>query len=379
MRRIGIFGGSVVEDNDTEQQRFRVKVRVNGVDSDNAPLAGLPWAEVLTQGAAAGIGGVGDFRPYRIGDKVFVMFINGNASLPVVVGSMITTRGGIPSIPLAALTDYEGGLQRWTRSDRETNTVELSEKSNEKHVVIRSGAASIRVSKLGDVIHVKSMHGKIRVEGASVEVLAGNAAVRASNVTIDAGGDNELLMPAGTATVKSNDTVDIITDNPTSPGGIPTPLSTDEINIGGRIDRLKGVAVPPPLGKAPTQTARNNFRAQTINIGVGAGTNPTIDTAGFPPIPLPPTLNINIRSALGVAIKTSGFCSIDSTGPTSITASLVTISSLTQLTVQAHAMVNILASGPVNIGSASTLTITAATLSFLTVPATPPIFSPPVP
>ncbi len=379
MRRIGIYSGLVVDDNDQEEMRFRVRVRVNGIHHEDTPVDGIPWAEVMAQGASPSMGGSGDFRPYRKGDKVFIMFINGNEYLPVVTGAQITKRSGVPSIPLSAITDYVKGLLRWIRSDRAGNSIELSEASGEKHVLLRSGAAEVKVSSIGDVITVKSVHGKIRVEGGMVEVYAGSSLVRASSVTIDAAGEDLAGLPSGTATMRSNRTVDIVTDNPLSPGGIPTPASADEINIGGKIDTLKGVAIPPPTGKPPIQTAKNNLRSQAINIGVGLGSDPLVDYAGLPPIPLPPTLTINIRAALGVAIKTSGICSIDSVGPTTVTAGALTLTSVSVLNINAAAALTIQSAGPVILGSVSALTIQASALAFLTTPLAPPIITPPVP
>src|ERR1017187_4183175 len=85
----GIFRGTVEYVNDPLSQN-RVKVRIPHIHKSNVvtPTAVLPWAPVMNP--FGGGSGFGFSAVPPVGSTVFVMFEDGNAGFPVVVGGWST-------------------------------------------------------------------------------------------------------------------------------------------------------------------------------------------------------------------------------------------------------------------------------------------------
>lgn len=372
MSHFGIYVGEVIDTADPEQ-RFRVKVRVSGVHHPDAPVEGIDYAEVMFPGAVSSLGGAGDFRPYAVGDWVIVQFLSGNPAQPVVMGSFTAPVGGIPAAPLTATSEPDKAARRWVRKDRAGNEVTLSENPDEQHVRITSGGAELIVSRIGDRIAIRALRGEIALEAANVQVRAGASVVQSNEVTIIGDGENVLGVANGKVKVESNDRIDVIAADPIFP--VPTPVSTSQVNIGGRTDSYRGVPVPPPTGRAAQQTQAVNVRSQEIHLGVGAGSAPSdFDHA----LPLLPTLNITVRAVTGVSIRTAGFCSVDATS-VALTAVDVTIAATATMTLKTIGQVAIEAAGAVALRAGGPVTVQGSALSFLSTPAAPPVVVPPAP
>lgn len=81
----------IVENNQDDEYRSRVKVRIFGIHSQDTikiPTTALPWAEVQGSTAFGLIGGVGVSSILQNGTWVYVDFIGGDIECPIVTGTV---------------------------------------------------------------------------------------------------------------------------------------------------------------------------------------------------------------------------------------------------------------------------------------------------
>lgn len=341
---------ATVESTADPEKRFRVRIRAQGVHDAGAPVDGLPWAENCSATGRL----CGDFFPYHKGDVVFVMFMAGHPSRPVVMGGRTSTANEVTDAPLDYQSDVSNSedtsdYRRWERTDRAGNRVVLSEKGSELHVLLESGGASVEVSRRNDGIVIKAS-GNVLVDSARVRVHAGVAEIEANDVIIDA--------TDGRAALSSDTAVDVSTTN-TIPG-----LAEGDVNLGGVAPRLRGIALPATTpGTIPRQSDRVNLRGKNVNIGVGTeGVLPPamsieeslIDFDGA--APLLPTLNITLRSMAKIALHTAGSVDVNAGISANVTAPSIGMTGSVTVT------------GPFNVEGASSLTGNVTLLGNLTAP-----------
>lgn len=109
----GTYIGEVVAVDDPEK-RCRVKVKVYDI-FDGVPEAALPWANcVLPPGAREGEGTV---TPVRIGDMVWVQFVQGDSRRPLILGAAQASPGGV--VTLAPDAFQGAGTYAHKRSPRQ--------------------------------------------------------------------------------------------------------------------------------------------------------------------------------------------------------------------------------------------------------------------
>ena len=376
----GIYSGTVRAVDDAEG-RYRVLVQVDGVHRETVGNEGLNWAEMCSVTGKY----CGDFFGYAPGDTVWVMFKGGREELPVVLGGRNDKRLGVMSTPISAQESYVDGIRRWTRIDRSGNMMEMSEIGDEQYVRMKSGAAEVKVSRIGNEVVVSSPGGTIRVEAGTVAVKSTHAAVTSSSIDIYSEASNPLTqLDNGKMRVVSNDRLDI-----SAHGSIPGPSPqggslTGEVTTGGYATRFMGVPVGPgnpliPL-PLPKQAAKNSQRGRVINIGTGlslpvpapvyapavpvdpTGAEALVDYDGWDvgvPIPMPPTLAINIRSAGSIVINGNAL-TLQSTAPMTISAlGMLNLTSTGMATITALAGLTVASSGPTTV-TATTMTVNAS-------------------
>jgi phage baseplate assembly protein gpV len=222
----GLYRAEVAATDDP-QERGRVRVRLTGMDSPEIPADRLPWAEI---GAAFVTTDACDIPHYDIGDRVWVSFEHGLKHMPVVMGGIATNAGGLPALPIENLGDYPETRKRWRRQDRYGNFIELSEVTNERHVKIGSGNASVTVSQRGNRISIQA-DGPVSVKATSVNVDAAKVSIDGGDVAVEATATFlGTPIPWGVAQLLSNSEVQI---------GVPmlsNPFGT--VNIGQYLDTL---------------------------------------------------------------------------------------------------------------------------------------------
>lgn len=312
----GVYRATVVNATDPTQA-LMVQVRVHGVHHEAFPDTALPWAHPLVAG---GRGMSGLFVPYRIGDNVLVQFEGGDVRFPIIMGGIpAASPDSVSDVPFEMQEDREGG-RRILLIDERGNCLELSAKPGDSSVRIRSGGSSVKVSSAGESVTVEAI-GNVVVKGATVTVQAGVANTTAGvvNIRAETGAAEE-----GVATLQSDKRVDVMSD--------------DEVNIGGRVENFLGAAA------APSQTPKTNIRSQVINVGSSVGATdsmPSSTGVPAPPIPLLPTLTVNINGSNAVNINTAA---------ASVTANTVDITAATTVDITATASVNISAA-QINLGT----------------------------
>lgn len=181
-RLFGLFNASVADNADPEGEG-RVLVRLPFLDEKTTGL----WARLATLDAGPESGTW--FVP-EIGDEVIVAFIAGDPRQPVVLGSLwngarrppaqvepnnprrvIKTRAG------SCITlDDEGGQESIRLETAGGVAIELSEDAGGGITLETGAGANIQVDASGVTIQAG---GKVRLEGAQVEVSAGMAIVNA--------------------------------------------------------------------------------------------------------------------------------------------------------------------------------------------------------
>jgi len=310
----GIFRGTVESNVGSDADgRLRVRVRVDGVH-DNNNVADLPFADLCQM-----VGKMrGKFFPFQVGDRVWVMFEGGVQHAPVILGGQITNSSGIPDVPLDQQVEKHPDVV--VEQDAAGNTVITDGRLAERKMIFRSGGAEIMITGNGDRVVLEAAQGSVEVRGANVTVVAGNATLRSTAVTIEANGRDD----SGIMSERANDRINRVTES--------SQVATDQasatkgkINDGGNIAQLRGVPLPTTPAQ---QTNVHNLRSKFVNIGVGptafvmdedagdAGVSPQVDyepnmaeaaeaaASGVPasPFPLRPTLVINIRSQDAVNI-----------------------------------------------------------------------------
>ena len=264
----GMYRGVVVATDDP-QERSRVRVRIDGIDDSSIPPSACPWAEL---GGIFATRDAVDVPHYEIDDRVWVIFEHGRRDMPIIFGGILTNSGGIPDLPLENVGDYPETRKRWRRQDRYGNFLELSEVTNERHVKIGSGSASVTVTQRGNRIKIEA-DGPVEVKATSVNVDADKVTVDGGDISIEATGTFfGTPIPWGVAQLLSNSEVVI---------GVPmlsNPLGS--VKIGQHLDTLL----------IPRQTFTVDILPSIVNIGKSA------------PLLGIPTITASIDAALMVSV-----------------------------------------------------------------------------
>ena len=109
----GLFRATVVENGEVNEQirasddvtkTGRCRVRVHAIHDEKTAVVELPWAEVCSIGAAPD---QGIFWVPEKKSSVYVMFVNGNSSSPVIVGSMWNFQANNSEAPAASYFNQE--------------------------------------------------------------------------------------------------------------------------------------------------------------------------------------------------------------------------------------------------------------------------------
>ncbi len=136
---IGELRAVVVNVVDPEERQF-IQVRVDGL-WDKIPAENLPWAEIkLPIGTRANEGG---WIPLKVGDRVWIDFIQGDSRYPRITGACHHAIGGELSLP----HDIFDGSDAITH--KRTDLQPAATKSTDKAAVFSIGNALFEVKEDG--------------------------------------------------------------------------------------------------------------------------------------------------------------------------------------------------------------------------------------
>lgn len=354
----GIYRAEVVGIEDPER-RHRVQVLVERVHAQSRDHETCPWAVTCSLGGK----GAGMFFSHRIGDLVWVMFEDGNADSPVIVGAQNTESMGVSDEPIDKQTDYAEGRRRWSQVDRKGNLIEMSEVGDEMYVRMKAGGAEVRVTQMGDEVIISSPSGKVRVDSMQADVTAGSVTVKGATVDIEGEDFNTLGLDSGAARMSANGRVEINAQDART-GTLGT------LDLGGCARRFLGLPLPlgtPGVNSIPKQTPTTNLRGRTVNIGGGVGAAVPVPLpcgVGTPPLPtdpgvdgqmdfdgltvLKPTVTVNIRAQARININAGDAVYVQSQGNTvvkslagivQVSAPVIQVSATAVLTLESVATV----------------------------------------
>lgn len=138
----GCYRGVVVDTLDPQQLK-RYLVRVHAIHHPDVAAKALPWAEYC------GFGGqyFGDIPAFQADDEVWVSFEGGNADYPIIMGGILSAKNGVNGVSQAQRDDYARNRERWTRTDRRGNTLEMSPNPDENWIRMQSGESEVRCQR----------------------------------------------------------------------------------------------------------------------------------------------------------------------------------------------------------------------------------------
>lgn len=249
----------VVEDVADPQMRKRVRVRVNGIHPQSVASDRLAWAELacLPSSSLAG-----DFFPFQVGDRVFVMFEGGDRNKPLVTGGWIARPANLSDIPSEVSVDYARTQSRWVRVDRVGNSITMSELPEEEFLKLASGAAEITLDQKDGSVTLRAASSQVRTEGNSSETEVTFYSVTANQILMTADSMGKLDAPAGL--------IQIMSDFEASLHAL-SKTGTGVVRIGGYLPRYKGVAAPLTPGMGFRQTPVVEVCARAVHVGTAAG------------------------------------------------------------------------------------------------------------
>jgi len=326
----GLWRGVIVSTDD-EQFRARYKVRVPEFFAESIPVDHLPWAESALGMASKN---AGDSPPLSTGDVVWVMFERGRREHPVIVGAAPSRSANFPDLPTAVTSDYAQNRKRWRRQDRQGNLVELSEKSDEMWVRLRSGRAEVMVSKRDNSVRLRST-GPLQMQGAGGEIrMAASLLVEAATLLLRA----DLMRLTGKDAVLSAD---------------------NEVKVGHDVDPVTGLS---------TQADKASLQPEELVLGQYE------DTAQAK------TLVASLRALQSVAIQSGGELTVEADGTISIKgvagvriesdadvdvkAQVARIEAAIEAVVKSEGQASIEAVGQVDVNSSAQVTVRAPLISF---------------
>lgn len=315
----GIYRGivKIVED---EQRRYRMKVRVAGVDWDETSDGNLRWSE-----QSAGFSSLlaADIPHYNVGDQVWVMYEHGDPDFPVVVGGWVNSAMGFSSVPTSQVVDANA-RQRWLRIDRRGNLLELSEVPEELWLRLKSGSAEIKVCQADNSVRLWAKSGTVDTQAARHSSTATVAQHTAQQFFITASDYDTLGGGTGLLQLLSNYNIDIFSG----------PGVNGRINIGGFVPTFQGVTDPLHPQMDAKQTDEVNVISREVNIGAATG-----DAQGLPPVALHETEKTNVKgkSIRIVAAPTTkdAYPSTAVSVVIDVTAGTITLQSDTKITLEA--------------------------------------------
>jgi hypothetical protein len=164
-RAIGNYNGlwlaTVVNNNDPDN-RNRAQVRIPGLYGDDVSLSDLPWAELCT--ATFGVGH-GQIHSPSIGCSVWVMFRQGHAEFPIIVGGSLINSDSV-----------NGSSIRVTAGDRSHLVQGLDTVVSQNRIRETRGDENIIVQGTSTSIHGNS---RMTVEGThTVDIGIVSATIR---------------------------------------------------------------------------------------------------------------------------------------------------------------------------------------------------------
>jgi phage baseplate assembly protein gpV len=331
---------------DDSELRYRVSVRVAGIDHDDAPENTLRFAEMVASFSSTL---AADVPHYNVGEQVWVMFEGGDPDFPVVIGGWINSQFGFTGIPTAQATDYANTRLRWLRIDRVANQLVLSEVPEELWIQLISGAAQITVCQADNSVSLYAKSGLVDSQAARLSSTAGVADHNAQQFFLTSTAYTALGGANGLLRLISNLNLDL-----------HCGPANGRINIGGYVPTFEGVTDASQPSMAPQQTAQVNLLGQVCNVGAADG-----DTQGLPPVQLQETEQSNVK---GKSIKilaapttvnpypsTPVAISIDAVSGNitiTVTGGTITVQSDTKVTVEAPE-VDVTATALVNVTAPS--------------------------
>ena len=158
---------AIVEETQDPQQRKRYRVRVSGnIHPPEVEIDHLPWAELAVFGGQF----FGDIPTFQIGDEVWVSFESGNPRYPVIMAGIFNFAGGLPTLPAEQTGEYERTSERWVRTDRKGNTLEMSPLDEELWIRMKTPDGSeVQVSQKTGTITIRAS-GKVLVQSPQVTI-----------------------------------------------------------------------------------------------------------------------------------------------------------------------------------------------------------------
>lgn len=190
----GLMKGEIAGVADPEE-RFRYRVRVYQLHSQEIPADHLPFASALCF-----VGdGFGDVPNYQVGDKVVVAFENGNRDHPIIVGAVVTARkegsAFVPKFPKDQSEPYATRQRRWERGDRDGNMIRTEEGTdgpdhvsfeiqakNKLRVTTEDGHLELEVNGDGSVTLQGGL--QINVQGDASIAVQGQAQIQSADVRL---------------------------------------------------------------------------------------------------------------------------------------------------------------------------------------------------
>lgn len=342
-----VYRGEVVDIADP-QKRKRCRVRVNGIFPGTVPANRLPWAEVACMMSSSL---AGDFFPIVKGDRVWVMFEDGDRNKPLITGLWIARPARLNDVPSDVAVDYDRTQGRWVRVDRVGNSITMSELPEEEFLRLASGSAQVTLDQKDGSITLRSASGQVRTEGNSAETEVEFYAVTSNQIIMSAGALGKLDSAAGILQLMSNFEASLHALDPVTGGGV--------VRVGGYLPRYKGVAVPAQPNMAFRQTPTVEVVARTVQLG-----SPTRVVEGVN-VPETETTEVNGVEVLITAAPASFSPSGQTVKITVDAAGDITIESTTKVHVEAPEVeiettnASIDASGEVEITATSKVTIEA--------------------
>jgi phage protein D/phage baseplate assembly protein gpV len=165
-RLLGAIPG-VVTDNNDDERRGRVKVRLPGLAGDTEH-----WARLATMMAGKDQGSF--FLP-QVGDEVLVAFEQGEVGSAFVVGALWNGRDQQPDANpnnLRFLQSRSGHLLRMDDTEQ-AEKLELIDASGNSSVVLDTASGKLTITAAKDLV-LQAPHGTIRLEGSDLVVNAKN-------------------------------------------------------------------------------------------------------------------------------------------------------------------------------------------------------------
>ncbi|MCB9314763.1 MAG: type VI secretion system tip protein VgrG [Lewinellaceae bacterium] len=152
----GLQIGIVIEEGDSSDPDFKVKIKLPLVDPDGAGI----WARVLTPEAGAGHGLY--LRPQK-DDEVLVGFIANDPRYPVIMGCLYS-RDKLPGIAA------DGTEQKFGYKSPESQLLEFDDSA--KTIKLESGSCSITLDGQSNVIELKVGGNTIKIDQSNIEINA---------------------------------------------------------------------------------------------------------------------------------------------------------------------------------------------------------------